>query len=883
LTSLRWFAVLQTLIAAGLTTVLWILHSRLGRRPFFLWWAWAWTLFATYLLLGLLSLPLSAEWTPLRIALVFLASICGFLQPALLVLGAMSLRSSHVPSRSLRTIAIASACGAGILTFVWSLTFTHPLDSFSARLAPRALALAGAAGFCVVALAAWRREGGPRAYGLTGVSCLLYCAVQTMYGVAAIGRLVAGPAAPFAGLFDRDAALRPLLFLLDVVSAYGICLGMVLLLIEDFKRSTLALEESLRLRRKALDENAVLQQEIEERRRVERALRDSEDRYRDLVEHSEDLICTHDLHGRILTVNAAAARSLGYSPDELTQRNLQELLAPDARDQFDELIAVIQRDELARGQLTVMTRGGERRVWEFRNTLRTDGVPGPVVRGMARDVTDQVAAEQARRLSDAKLLAAFRATPCAIAIASLEDTRVLEVNDTFEHVTGYHRDEIVGHTCLEHGLWSDPDERAAIVTEVKEHGKVSNREVRWRSKRGEDLTILFSAVPMFEHACILVVALDITAHRHVEARHRAILRALPDWMFLVSNEGVFLDCHVKDRTFLLAQPEAFIGRTVTEVLPPALADDLTRLFARVAGTDEPGTLEYFVPINGETRHYEARAVRCDHDKILSIVRDVTEVKQAEHQARELRQELAHIGRITTLAALTGSLAHEIRQPLTAIRTNAQAAQRFLAEIPELTQLRHALSDIISDSQRAADVIQRVSVLLRKDTSLQAPVDLNAAVEEIAMVLRTDLLARRISLKVELQPGLPLVLGDRVQLQQVALNLLMNACDAVEDQADANRQIWLRTAWEGSQVTVSVTDHGGGLTDEQITRAFEPFYTTKSTGMGLGLPICEMIMHFHDGTLRIDRNPDRGMTSSFGLLAASAVDAAVAPSAQSGTV
>jgi PAS domain S-box-containing protein len=882
LTSLRWFAVLQTLMSAGLVAVLWVLHARLGRRPFFLWWAWAWTLFAAYLLLGLLSLPLSAVWTPARIGLVFFASICGFLQPALLVLGAMSLRSSHGPSRSLCTAAISAACAAGLLTFVLSLSFTHPVDSFSARLAPRALALAGAAGFCVVALASWRREGGPRAYGLTGVSCLLYCAVQAMYGLAAIGRLLAGPSAPFADLFDRDAALRPLLFLLDIVSAYGICLGMVLLLIEDFKRSTLALEESLRLRRKALDENAVLQQEIEERRRVERALRDSEDRYRDLVEHSEDRIYTHDLDGRIITVNAAVARSLGYSPDELTERTFQELLAPDAREQFDDLIAAIKRDDVARGLLTVMTRGGERLVWEFRNTLRTDGVPRPVVRGMARDVTEQVTAERARRFSEAKLLAAFRATPCAIAISTLEE-RVLEVNHTYEQLTGYDRGEIIGRTCLDLDLWADPGERAAIVADVKAHGRVSNRQVRWRSKRGDDLTMLLSAVLLPDQDCALFVALDITAHRQVEARHNAILRALPDWMFLVSNEGVFLDCHVKDRTYLLAQPETFIGKQVREVLPPPLADDLTRLFARVARTDEPGTLEYFVPINGETRHYEARAVRCDHDNILSIVRDVTEGKRAEHQARELRHELAHIGRITTLAALTGSLAHEIRQPLTAIRTNAQAAQRLLPEIPELTQLRHALSDIISDSQRAADVIQRVSVLLRKDTSLQAPVDLNAAVEEIAMVLRVDLLARRISLNVELEPNLPLVLGDRVQLQQVALNLLLNACDAVEDQPDADKQIWLRTAWEGSQVTVSVTDHGAGLTDEQITRAFEPFYTTKTTGMGLGLPICEMIMHFHDGTIRIDRNPDRGMTSSFGLLAASAVDAAVAHSAKPDTV
>jgi PAS domain S-box-containing protein len=709
---------------------------------FFKWWAWAWTLFAAYLVLGVLTLPLAEQWSTARGGLVLAATLCGFLQPALLVFGAIGLRHARGPSRGVQAIGLAAALGIAALSFGVSLLGPNALDSFCIRLAPRAFSGAAASFFCVLMLWRSREEGGGSAFAVAAFSYLVQGLVQTVYGVAATGRLAAGPGAPFAALFDVQAALRPLLFLSDVISAYGICVGMVLLLIIDFRRSTQALQESLRRQQHALDENAVLQAEIRERRRAEHALRESE----------------------------------------------------------------------------------------------------------------------------AKFAAAFRSTPCGVAISTLDEGLVLEINDAAEAQTGYQRSEIIGRTTAELGLWIDPADRLAIIAVLREHGKVVNREVRWRSKLGEEVTILFSAdtIDMHGRAHMLSVALDVTAHKQVETRHRAILRAMPDWMFLVSNDGVFLDCHVKNRTYLLAQPEEFIGRNVTDVLPSGLASDLIRLFQQAASTDEPATLEYVVPIEAENRYYEARAVRCDHDKVLTIVRDVTEGKAAEREARQLRQELAHIGRVTTLAALTGSLAHEIRQPLAAIRTNAQAAARIIAHAPALAELRHALADIVSDSQRAADVIQRVSALLRRDAPSHAPLDLNASIEDVVKVLRADLLARQISLDVDLQPNLPLVHGDRVQLQQVALNLLLNACEAVEHQPDEKRRVILRTACDARDVSVSVADAGAGLTDHELSQVFEPFYTTKTDGMGLGLPICEMILDFHDGSLGVERNPGGGVTFWFRL-------------------
>ena len=160
------------------------------------------------------------------------------------------------------------------------------------------------------------------------------------------------------------------------------------------------------------------------------------------------------------------------------------------------------------------------------------------------------------------------------------------------------------------------------------------------------------------------------------------------------------------------------------------------------------------------------------------------------------------------------------------------------------------------------MVRRLRSLLKKDTSEYAAVNLNASIDEVIKVLQSDIVSRRIVLDLELAPNLPRVLGDRVQLQQVMLNLLMNAFEALENVAI--KRVILRTDADDSTVRVSVIDHGVGLTDEQLPRMFEPFYTTKADGMGLGLAICQTIMNAHDGTVAVQRNVERGTTFSFSL-------------------
>jgi PAS domain S-box-containing protein len=357
------------------------------------------------------------------------------------------------------------------------------------------------------------------------------------------------------------------------------------------------------------------------------------------------------------------------------------------------------------------------------------------------------------------------------------------------------------------------------------------------------------------------------ARRQAEATQRAILNALPDWMFLLSRDGVFLDFHARDQRDLVMPPEAFLGRHMKDVLPPDVAAGLLGCFERATSSDEPSTFEYSLPLRGQIHYYEARVVRCETDKVLSIVRDITERKRAEQEARDLRDELAHVGRVSNLGALTGSLAHEINQPLAASVTNAQAALRLLAaSTPDLQEVRAALTDIISDSGRAAEVLRRLRRLLKKDRSEYLPLDINDGVLDVVRLIRSDAAERQIALDVLLAPDLPRAVGDRIQLQQVTLNLLLNAFETVKALEVEAKRVVVRTAHQDGRVIVSVSDFGVGLTDDQIAQAFEPFYTTKVDGMGLGLSICQMILSAHEGAIAAERNKDRGMTFSFSLAA-----------------
>ena len=350
------------------------------------------------------------------------------------------------------------------------------------------------------------------------------------------------------------------------------------------------------------------------------------------------------------------------------------------------------------------------------------------------------------------------------------------------------------------------------------------------------------------------------ALRDSEARNRAMLRAIPDWMFLTTTDGVFLDYHARDTSRLYVPPPAFLGKSVTEVLPPAVGTLLTRAFARVSASDEPERVEYVMGAEHDERFYEACIVRCDGDKILSIVRDVTDRKRNQIDTDAHRRELAHLSRVATLGELTGALAHELSQPLTAVRSNAQAAWHLLRREPlDREELRAALDDIIRNNRRAGAVIDRLRALLRKESTAFQPVDVNDVVRDVIDLAHSEIVSRRIRLTSRLMPAMPVVQGDRIQLQQVLLNLVLNACDAMSEADSSQRQLVLATGFTDGFVQLAVSDGGPGIPENQLERVFEPFVTFRQQGLGLGLAISRSIVSDHGGSISAENNPEGGAT------------------------
>jgi PAS domain S-box-containing protein len=255
-------------------------------------------------------------------------------------------------------------------------------------------------------------------------------------------------------------------------------------------------------------------------------------------------------------------------------------------------------------------------------------------------------------------------------------------------------------------------------------------------------------------------------------------------------------------------------------------------------------------------------------QLRSVMIDITERKQAELEILQQRQLLAHLTRVSTLGELSGALAHELSQPLTSILSNAQAAQRFLAsESVDLAELRDILKDIVDDDRRAGAVIRRWRTLLRKGEIQLNPLDLNEVTNDVLRLAHGELIAHRVTVTTRLTPGLPVVLGDRVGLQQVLLNLIVNACDAMKHNELARRHLTVSTERDlADMVQVAIADRGDGIPADKIERVFEPFFTTKDNGLGLGLSICRSIVAAHGGRLWVDNNADRGATFFFALSA-----------------
>jgi len=254
-------------------------------------------------------------------------------------------------------------------------------------------------------------------------------------------------------------------------------------------------------------------------------------------------------------------------------------------------------------------------------------------------------------------------------------------------------------------------------------------------------------------------------------------------------------------------------------------------------------------------------------RLLGVSMDITGRKLAALEAARQRHDLAHLARVSALGELSSSLAHELTHPITAILSNAQAAQRFLdADEVDLNEVREILNDIVTEDQRAGEVIHRLRGLLKKGEPQTHcdDVDLNEVIGDVLKLMRSDLINQNVTVDTNLAQNLPTVAGDRVQLQQVLLNLMLNACEALSNHNSSERQLLIASKSENGEVRVSVADRGGGIPEGKREQVFDRFFTTKKEGMGLGLSICRTIINAHKGEIWATNNSDRGATFHFSL-------------------
>lgn len=393
-------------------------------------------------------------------------------------------------------------------------------------------------------------------------------------------------------------------------------------------------------------------QEITSRKEMEAALREREDRYRDLVENATDLICTHTLDGRLLSVNELPAKLLGYGVDELLNKPMRDFLLPEARAQFDESLIRIQKDGVVKGLMVVLAKNGERRIWEYYNTLRTDGVSTPIVRGIAHDVTEQKRIERALRLSEEKFSKAFRLSPNAIVISRLDDDELIEFNDRFLQITGFSREESIGHTSLELGLWANSADRVNIRHEIINTGRVQRQEIALRTKTGEHRVVSYSAeiIELDRRKCLLSVYEDVTESKRAEARLREYETAVEgveemiavidcDYRYILANQA-FAKVRAMEQSRIVGRHvreivgDEFFERVAKEKLDEAFRGKPVRYEVRSAYPEigmRDVLISYF-PIEGSA----------GGRRIVCVLQDITDRKKADEELRRLSGQLLRL-------------------------------------------------------------------------------------------------------------------------------------------------------------------------------------------------------------------------------------------------
>jgi PAS domain S-box-containing protein len=506
----------------------------------------------------------------------------------------------------------------------------------------------------------------------------------------------------------------------------------------------------------------------------------------------------------------------------------------------------------------------------------------------ARQATEMIErnrAEEALRASEERFRRYFELGLIGMAMTS-PTKGILEVNDELCRILGYERSELLQKSWAE---MTHPDDLAADVAQFNSvvAGEIDGYTLdkRWIRKDGQVIDTIMAAkcLRRADGSVDYFVGLvqDITERkwaeeelRRSEERFRLLVESIRDYaIFALDPSGHVISWNTGAEHIMAYRSKEIIGRHFSCFYPPEeLGVGKPEMDLRIAAAEGRFEDEGWRIRKDGSRFWAnvvITALRGPQGELAGfskITRDLTEPKQAEEALGEAQAELAHVTRVMSLGELTASIAHEVNQPLGAIVTNGQACLRLLArKAPDLQKSREVIERMISDGMRASEVITRIRALLKRTEAEKALLHVNEIIQEVITLTSTELSKSEIHLQTALAAELPLVLGDRVQLQQVILNLILNAKEAMNTVGWQPRELIITSLTSTSgEVVVAVRDSGTGLDPRHGDRIFEAFFTTKGEGLGLGLSISRRIIEAHGGRLWATPNEDQGTTIRFTL-------------------
>lgn len=613
------------------------------------------------------------------------------------------------------------------------------------------------------------------------------------------------------------------------------------------------------------------------------AMRESERTSRLVIDSIPGLVAFLTSAGEVDFVNHQILDYTGQTLEELKQWGTNGTIHP------DDLPHVIQvfTQSIGSGSPYEIEQRLRRSDGAFR-WFQNNGFPlrdasGHIVRWcvLLTDIDEQKRAEEALRASERDFKLIIDTIP-ALVWSARPDGGAEFFNRHYQEFAGLSEEEARdwGWTVLVHP--DDQNGLAAAWQRIMASEAPGEAEARLRRHDGEYRWFLFRTNPLRDAEGKIVkwygINTDIEDRKQAEVDLRRAYDSFADGQRL-SHTGNFtadivVDEHVwSEELYRIFEFDPTVPIRVQAVRDVIHPDDLPSFDAGFAGSLGGADFDLVFRIvtgRGTVKHVRAFARVIERvagrPLFIGAIQDVTETKMAEEALNAARSELAHVARVTTLSTLTASIAHEVNQPLSGIITNAGTCLRMLdADPPNVEGARETARRTIRDGHRASEVVTRLRALFSKREFTLELLDLNEAIQEVVALSRSDLQRNRVALQSELADSLPNVNGDRIQLQQVILNLLRNASDAMIDVQDRPRQLVVRTEREtGDRVRVSVRDAGVGIDAQSANKLFDAFYTTKADGMGIGLSISRSIVERHHGRLWAEPNEGPGATFSLSI-------------------